>query len=344
MKKSSRKDIIQFLIFICFGIALFLVVYRNYDFRTLFAEFSKFNYWLFIPAIIIFILSHVFRARRWQFLLEDEINRPSFKNTFLAVLNAYFANMALPRLGEVTRCAIVSKYENKDFSKVLGTVVTERCLDFICVIILTIIAFVSQSGVFCDFIQLNPNVKEFFVGLLKPKSLIILVLIGIAFITVFVIIAKGKLNRFKICEKISVFFNNFWKGIITIVTAKHKFAIILHSFLIWTMYFLMLYVCFFAFEEFSHLGIAVALVLFVAGSFGMIIPSPNGMGSYHFMLIQTLVLYGVSNESAASFALISHGLQTLMIIALGVISMILVPVLNKNHNESESEECPEADD
>ncbi|MBQ2077685.1 MAG: flippase-like domain-containing protein, partial [Bacteroidales bacterium] len=129
---------------------------------------------------------------------------------------------------------------------------------------------------------------------------------------------------------ISKFINGLWTGILSLKNAQHKAGIIFHSFLIWTLYFLMLYFCFFAFEELSGLNVLAALMLFVAGSFGMIVPSPNGMGSYHFMIIQTLIIYGIASETGAAFALVAHGLQTLLIIVFGLISTILIPVVNKD--------------
>lgn len=327
---KNIKTAIKILLFIGFGVLIFFLVYKDFDFGNFFDTMSNINYWWLLPAAIISLLSHVSRARRWQLLLETTGEKPGFTNTFFAVLNAYFANLAIPRLGEVTRCAVISKYEKQDFSKVLGTVVSERLLDLILVIILTIVAFATQASVFSDFYARHPEIDEHLASIFSPLTITILCLVGIAGLVLLVVIAKGKLNRFKICQKISKFINDFWTGFLCLKNVRHKAGVIFHSFLIWTLYFLMLYLCFFAFDELADLNILAALMLFVAGSFGMIVPSPNGMGSYHFMLIQTLLIYGIAAEVGASFALIVHGLQTLLIIVFGLASTILIPIVNKN--------------
>ena len=327
---KKLKTAIKIALFIGFGIAIFLLVYKDFDFKEFFSAMSGLNYGWLILASIISLLSHISRARRWQLLLETTGEKPRFTNTFFAVLNAYFANLAIPRLGEVTRCALISRYEKQDFSKVLGTVVSERLLDLILVAILTAIAFATQTSVFGDFIDQHPEIQENLVRIFSPTTIIILAIAGIVGISLLIIIAKGKLDRFKICQKISKFINNLWTGILSLKNVKHKGRVAFHSVLIWVLYFLMLYFCFFAFNELSGLNLLAALMLFVTGSFGMIVPSPNGMGSYHFMIIQTLIVYGIPSETGASFALVAHGLQTLLIIIFGLISTALIPLVNKD--------------
>ena len=327
---KKLKTAIKIILFIGFGIAIFMLVYKDFDFGKFFGTMSAIKWGWLIPAALISLLSHISRARRWQLMLESTGEKPRFVNTFFAVLNAYFANLAIPRLGEVTRCALVSRYEKQDFSKVLGTVVSERLLDLVLVAILTIVAFATQANVFGDFIEQHPEIKDNLARIFSPTTIIILAVVGITGLCLLIVIAKGKLDRFKICQKISQFINGLWTGILSLKNAQHKAGIIFHSFLIWTLYFLMLYLCFFAFEELSGLNILAALMLFVAGSFGMIVPSPNGMGSYHFMIIQTLIIYGIASETGAAFALVAHGLQTLLVIVFGLFATILIPVVNKD--------------
>lgn len=327
---KKLKTALKITLFIGFGIVIFVLVYKDFDFKNFIGTLSGIKWGWLIPASLISLLSHVSRARRWQLMLEATGEKPRFANSFFAVLNAYFANLAIPRLGEVTRCALISRYEKQDFSKVLGTVVSERLLDLILVVILTVVAFATQANVFVDFVSQHPEIEDNLARIFSPLTITILSLSAIAGLCLLIVIAKGKLDRFKICQKISKFINDFWTGILSLKNTQQKGGIIFHSFVIWTLYFLMLYFCFFAFDELSGLNILAALMLFVAGSFGMIVPSPNGMGSYHFMIIQTLIIYGIPSETGASFALVAHGLQTLLIIVFGLISTALIPVFNKN--------------
>lgn len=304
-------------------------MYRDFDFADLFGRMSQLNYEWFILMAAIGVLSHISRSMRWQMLLESNGEKPRFINTFLAVLNGYFANIAIPRLGEVTRCAVVSKYEKIPFPKVLGTMVSERLVDVLVLILFTILAFIVGSSQLKTFAENNPELGKNLEFLLSWPILLGFLLFAIIGIVILVMIARGKFNKYKLFAKISSFINSFWEGIISLKKVKKPFVFILHSLFIWAMYFLMLYVCFFSFDSMKDLSLSAALILFVAGSFGMVAPAPNGIGAYHFMIIQTLLIYGISKQDAAGFALIVHGLQTVLLIILGVLSFVLIPIVNK---------------
>ncbi len=328
--KKTQKNIIKTIIFVIIGIVLFYFVYKDYDWDVLLTEIKLVNYYWFIPMFIMVMLSHISRAVRWQMLLESDRSKTKFWNVFFAVLNGYFANIAIPRLGEVTRCAIVSKYDKQNFSKVLGTMITERLTDIIMLLLITISAFLLQSNEIKQFVENNPNLGDNLDKLTSIPFLIIICCIFGLGLFLIIRIAKGRYNKFILLKRISDFINNFWNGFISLKNIKKPLWFIFHSVFIWIMYFIVLYICFFAFEGFENLGILAALTLFVAGSFGMVAPAPNGVGAYHFMIIQTLLIYGISQEKAAAFALVVHGMQTLILIIMGLASFILIPIFNKD--------------
>ncbi len=328
--KKIHKNIIKTILFVALGVILFYLVYKDFDFDTMVSEIKSANYWWFFPMIIVGMLSHISRTIRWQMLLDSDGSKTRFSNTFLAVLNGYFSNIAVPRLGEVTRCAIVSKYDKQKFSKVLGTMVTERLSDVIMLGLITLLAFGLQSGEIRQFIENNPNLGDKLEKFTSIPMLIVYFVITIAGLVFLVKLKKGRFNNISVLKKLSDFVNNFWKGFTSLRKVKKPFWFIFHSIFIWAMYFLMLYVCFFAFEGFEELGILVALTVFVASSLGMVAPAPNGIGAYHFMVIQALMIYGLAEEKAAAFALIVHGIQTFVLVVSGFISFILIPIINKN--------------
>lgn len=327
---KKYKNIIKTILFISIGIVLFYLVYKDFDINKILVEIKNVNYWWFVPMIIMGILSHISRSVRWQMLLNSDGSKVGFANTFMAVLNGYFANIALPRLGEVTRCAIVSKYEKQDFSKVLGTMVTERITDVIMLGAVTVLAFSLQSKQILQFISNNPDLGVKLQKLISLPMIITYIIIGSLGIIFLIRLLKGKLDHLTIFKKLADFIKSFWKGILSIKKVKKPFWYLFHSIFIWAMYFFMLYICFFAFEGFGELGIITALIVFVAGSFGMVAPAPNGIGAYHFMIIQTFILYGIAHEKAAAFALIVHGIQTFILVIAGFTSFILLPIINKD--------------
>ncbi len=326
---KKYKNIIKTILFISIGIGLFYLVYKDFDIDTILSEIKNVNYWWFIPMFIIGILSHVSRSIRWQMLLNSDGSNVKFANTFMAVLNGYFANIALPRLGEVTRCAIVSKYEKQNFSKVLGTMVSERITDVLMLVLVTILAFLLQSTQISQFIANNPDLGVKLQKFISLPMIIAYIIVGSIGIIFLIKLLKGKLDHMPIFKKLAEFVKSFWKGILSIKKVKSPFWYFVHSVFIWSMYFFMLYICFFAFEGFAELGMVTALIVFVAGSFGMVAPAPNGIGAYHFMIIQTFVLYGIATEKAAAFALIVHGIQTFILVIAGLASFILLPIINK---------------
>jgi uncharacterized protein (TIRG00374 family) len=327
---KTYKNIIKTTIFIALGVFLFWLVYKDFDTNTLLAELKNVKYEWFILMFVLGMLSHISRTIRWQMILNSDGSKVGFVNTLLAVLNGYFANIAFPRLGEVTRCAIVSKYEKQNFSKVLGTMVSERLVDVVMLALFTILAVALQSAEIKEFIVSNPDIGKNLDKYTTIPMLILYFILAIIGIIFLIQIIRGKLDNIKIFKKLNEFIKGFWLGFISLKNVKKPILFIFHSIFIWTMYFLMLYVCFFAFEGFEDLGILVALILFVAGSFGMLAPAPNGIGAYHFMVIQTLIIYGIAQEKAAAFALTVHGIQTIILVLAGFASFILVPIVNKD--------------
>ena len=98
----------------------------------------------------------------------------------------------------------------------------------------------------------------------------------------------------------------------------------------------MLYSVFFAFDFTSQLNPIAGLTTFVMASFGMVAPVQGGIGAWHFMAIEALSLYGVANEDGIIFAFVAHSSMTGMIIVIGIISMLILPFINRR-NEIEKD-------
>ncbi|MEA3447869.1 MAG: lysylphosphatidylglycerol synthase transmembrane domain-containing protein [Bacteroidota bacterium] len=324
------KNTLKFLLFIGIGIVLFWLVYKDQDFAALFHKMKAIKWVWFIPAMLVALLSHIFRAMRWNQLLESMGNyKPRLLNTFFAVLSMYFVNLAIPRLGEITRSGIVSKYDKLPFSKVLGTMVTERGTDFLMLVILTAIALIARGSEMTGFISDNPEFKENVSFLFSPGFWILFVLASVVILISLYYIAKGRLDKYKIFKKTGDFIRNFFSGIKTITRLKHTWRYVLLSVLIFVAYYFMLYLCLPAFDDIPSMQMLSILVVFVAGSFGMVAPSPNGMGAWHFMTIQTMMIFGVLEGDAKLFALVVHSIQTIMLIVLGLISVVGLPIINR---------------
>ncbi len=291
------------------------------------------NYFWIGVALVISLFSHLSRALRWNILINSLNYNPKPINTFFAVMIMYLSNTAIPRSGEIARCGIIKRYEGVPFSKLLGTVVVERTIDFLMLFILLFIVLITQFPVIIQFVENNPTVGDKFSFLSETTNLIIIGVFSLMFIAALFLL-RNKMKNTIFYLKIKELLKNFWEGIKTVKGLKQKWLFIAHSLFIWIMYFLMIYVTFWSFKFTEHLSILTGLTIFVMASFGMVAPSPGGIGTWHFMVIETLVIYGIERTpDANAFAFAAHGTMTLMLVVVGLISLILIPVLNKKRKE-----------
>ena len=262
-------------------------------------------------------------------LIESLGKKPRFANTFLAVMVGYFANLALPRMGEISRCGVISKYEDVSFSKLIGTVVLERALDIVMLLIFLLLTMVSQFDVLADFMSRNPQVSSKLSSVFA-SSATLYVLLGVIVLSY---IFRKKFKHTVFYKKIMFTLGNFMDGFRAIRKLDNKLYFVLHTIFIWLMYYMMTYICFFSFGFTSNLPALAGLTVFVMGSFGMVAPVQGGIGAWHFMVIGTLLIYLPNTPDveklSKSFALVVHGSQTAMIIILGALSVIALPFVNR---------------
>ncbi len=290
------------------------------DKKDIVDSFKTANYWWVALSLLFGILSHFSRAYRWQFLLKPLGYEPRFMNSFMTVLMAYLVNLVLPRAGDVVRGTAISKYENIPFEKAIGTIVAERIADVILLFFIIGIAFISQA----ELIK-NTLIKE---DSNPVITALILAVLGALGLLAYRAIQKANSGFFL---KVKTFFNGLVEGALSIVKMKNKWAFIFHTIFIWAMYVAMFYACTFALPQTSYLSFSAVIVGFVVGGLSMALTN-GGLGTYPFFVASALVLYGVSENPANAFGWIMWTAQTLMIILFGGISMIALPIYNRNNS------------
>jgi len=323
---------VKFLFFLGIGIFLFWWAYRDQDSQRIFEALKNADYsWLGISAVLS-LLSHYSRALRWKILIKPLGFKPRTSNTFFAVMVMYLANLAFPRLGEVSRCGILHKYEKVPFTKLLGTVFIERIVDFLMLIMLTIVVLATQYGVIFNFISTNPEVEARLQSVFSLKFISIFTISSIIIFLVFYYFIRQKVRQTSVYKKTKSFVFHFVEGIKTILKLEQLGAFIFHTLFIYVLYFLMIYICFFAFEFTHNLSFLASLSVFVISSYGMVAPVNGGIGAWHMMAINTLFIYGVAKEpDGSAFAFAVHGLMTLLLIITGFISLVALPLINKKN-------------
>ncbi len=327
--KPKFLKLLKILAFFALGVLLFWLVYKDQDIDRIESILKNdVNYlWIWV-SLFLGLLSHISRTLRWMLMIEPLGKKPRMLNTFLAVMVGYLMNLVVPRMGEISRCGVLSRYEKISFTKLVGTVVTERIVDVIMLLLLTLIVIGTQFGKILLFLDNNPDVKHK-LDQLAFSPVAILVVVGVVGLFIFF---RKKIRKSAAFAKVHEILSKFGEGLNTIKNMKNKWAFILHSLFIWLMYYLMLYVVFFAFGFTSHLSAIAGLTTFVFGSFGMVAPVQGGIGAWHFMVIQALIVYGISKPDGVVFAFLAHTSMTAMMIVLGLISLLILPFLNRRTN------------
>ena len=293
------------------------------DFKTIDVK------WLFL-VLILFNISNIARAARWKMMLQSLNYDIKMSNAFYSVMIGYFANLGLPRAGEILRATVLSKYEKIRVEKVVGTIALDRILDVISILLIVGFTVLLEFDLILQF--LKDNSKETSTGiptwaiLFAVIFLVLLILIGVF---------RNKLVEIALVRRFIQLLLGFWEGVQSIRTIPRPWLFITQSIIIWLMYFGMTYVCFFAFEPTAHLGLRAALIVFVFGTFGVIIPSPGGMGTFHALAVIALAIFGIAGDDAFSFAnILFFSVQIGCSVLLGIIAIIALPVINRKYSPS----------
>ncbi len=263
-------------------------------------------------------------------LIKTFAPEPSFILSFNAVMIGYLANLALPRLGEFTRCGVLVKKGTYSFTELFGTVILERVLDLAMLGTITVITIFAQYDLVYDF------VTSLFLAKQKHptnRNYVLIIVISILCLIAVIVFTIVKSKNSKIKNGVQKIIIQFSNGLIAVRKVDKPFLFTIYTLLIWGFYILSAYVCFFSLKATSNLHIDAAFTATIFGSLGMIAPVQGGIGAYHFMVTESLNLYNISKSSGLTYATIVHTSQTLVIIIIGFISLILFFRSGKNHEQ-----------
>lgn len=330
--KRKILNVLKFIFFLSIGMGLLYLAFKGVNLKSLGEDLKHAQYgWLILTFFLGFI-SHLSRAMRWKLLIAPLGYSPKTSHTFYAVMIGYLSNLAAPRLGEVVRCGSLNKTDKIPFDSLLGTVIVERAIDLLVLVILTLIVFFAKINFFGNFLSQNIFVPlgHKFSGLLSRWIPILLFFIILLVLMVLLFVFRKKLSHIHVIMKLKKLLSGIANGLKSLYTMKNLPLFLLHTLLIWGMYFLITWIIFFTIPETSGLGPLAGLFILVTGSLGMTVPVQGGIGAYHWIVSLSLTLYGISREKGLVFATIAHESQTLLVILLGAISLILVFLLQKH--------------
>ena len=325
-RKKIFKKVLQVIFPLLLGIFILVWVYRDFNFQRVGeVMLHGMDYGWIALSLLFGVFANLFRGWRWRLALEPLGEYPKTANCVYAIFISYASNLVIPRVGEVTRCGVLSKYDGISFPKSLGTVVSERMIDTLCVGLITGIVLLLQMPVFATFFaETGTNVGRYAEVLTSGHFyLIILCVLAILVLAFFLI------RNIALFAKLKGILQNVWQGIVALKDIKQIPLYMIYTLGIWVCYFLEFYLAFFAFDFSAGLGISAGLVMFVVGTLAVIVPTPNGAGPWHFAVMTMMMLYGVGKEDAGIFALLVHGIQTFLLILLGIYGLLALPFTNK---------------
>lgn len=274
--------------------------------------------WLLLMAGI-FMLGQVIRAERWRMLMVPTGYKVTFYHSFLSLMIGYLVNLVIPRGGEVSRCYNLYKLDRSPVETSFGTVVVERIVDLLCLVLLVALSFAVESEKLFAFISTLPVQASGLTGKLAIVGIALLIIV----LGVFGLYWYSKRNQ-KLGSFLKRTLDGFKQGLAAVFKLEKKFLFIVYSAVIWALYFLMSYCVVMAFKETSVLGISAVLSLFAIGAIAMAVPLPGGAGSYHTLVPAGLVfLYAVPQSDAVAFTFVFHAWQTLIMIVAGAIALVV---------------------
>lgn len=335
MDKKSIRKIFNVLFSLCLGGGILWWMYREFDFsRVSHVIMEEMDWGMMMFSMVFGITAQLFRGLRWKLALLP-IGETTRNSTCIhAVFLSYAASLIIPRAGEFTRCGVLKKYDGVSFAKSIGTVLTERIIDSLIIAFVVAAVLLCQLPTFMKFFATTGawgHIKDFFAQFTATGYWVTAICLVIT--AIFLYLAAKKLSTIVAFRKVV---KDVWTGIISVKKVSSKWLFMAYTIGIWVSYFLHFYITFFCFDFTANLAINVALVAFVAGTIAVVVPTPNGLGPWHFAVKTVFVLYAVQAVNAETFVLIVHTLQTALIPILAIFSLVCLALRKKNTTTTEN--------
>jgi glycosyltransferase 2 family protein len=338
------KQALRYIISLGLAGGLIWFVFKDINLAEMLDRFVRSDWrWIALSCFFL-LLAHITRAWRWGMLMEPLGYKPGLLNSSVSVLTGYFANYIVPRMGEVTRCGTLYRLEKVPVNLSFGTVVAERIFDVLILVVLIGLNFILEfdrlSTFFTDFFQSKMgNGSSGGGGLLWAIAGFLFVAIAAATYVLRNKALQAKLLSNGLVRKIADFANGMLQGLLSIRKLRNPGLFITSTLLIWVLYYLVSYVLFFCIPETASLGPLAGLTLLVVGAIGMTAPTQGGIGAYHLLVGNVMILYGLSKSDGITLATFIHGAQMLFMLAIGALAFLFV-LIKKDSNPKETVNIP----
>lgn len=325
MNAKFLKDLFKTALSLGLGIAIIWLLYRNTNLNELWKIAKSANLWIIFISLFFGLLGNYIRGLRWELFLKSLGYNPKRASIVYATLGNYAVNFLLPRAGDFWRCAVVSKYDEIPFSKTFGTFVIDKILDLSASVVLILLSLLFSVDFFISYFRENPEFAASLANIFS--SFWILGMIGIFIMGIIVVFRVWKENP--IVKKITNVGKTIKHDLKLISQMKEKKLLIIYTICVWLSFYLYFYICFYAFDFTEGLGFMAGWIVFAMSNVGVAVPVQGGIGAWHFMVISSLVILGVTYEQASAFAGAVFIIQSIWIILVGVFGVLALPYVKR---------------
>ncbi len=333
-KSSAFKNAITILISVAVAGVFLWVALRGLDVDKIKNSLQKANYLWVLFAAVFGISAYIFRAVRWNLLLEPMGYKISNSNSLWSISFGYLMNLTIPRSGEVARSTALYGVEKVPVDKSFGTIILERFVDLVCMGIFALLTLIFKYDALIAFYKSATEQKN----QAAPQSdsnMSYIVLGFIAFLVILLFIFRKHLQKSSIYNKIVGFGKGILEGLKSILKLRQKGKFILLTAGIWICYFFASYLVCFSLPETSDFTPADGCFILVVGTLGMIIPASGGIGAFNLAMKFGFTALFISmgkdavegGELGLAYSFITLPLQIIIMLVMGLIS---IPMLAKN--------------
>lgn len=317
--KNHISKWLSILIPILIGVGIIVFQFNKFteaQINEIIGYFKNADYFYVILAVFIGFIGNAIRAYRWKYML-DHLGYPtSFRNNFMAVNIGYLLNLTVPKSGEISRALIVKKYNNIPFDKGFGTIVAERIIDMLFLLFFMLLSVILQFKI----------VKSFILDKIPMHLLALISVFGITFLVIFILIYKY--SKLKIVALFKEKISGLKEGLLSVIHMKEKWNYFFQTILIWGSYLVTYYVATKVLPETSILSFEAIITCFVVGSIAIAFTN-SGFGAYPFLTSKVLLFYAIAESAGTAFGWIIWTSQMLLVLLLGLISFLMLPLLNR---------------
>ncbi len=317
--KNQISKWLSILIPILLGIGIIVYQYNKFtesQINEIVGYFKNADYFYVVLAVFIGFIGNALRAYRWKYMLDHLGYESNFQNNFMAVNIGYLLNLTVPKSGEISRAVIVKKYNNIPFDKGFGTIIAERIIDMLFLLFFMLLAVVLQFKI----------VKSFILDKMPLHLIVLLSVFAIIGFAAFILIYKY--SKLKIVAIFKEKISGLKEGLLSIIHMKDKWNYFFQTLLIWLSYIVTYYVATKVIPETSVLSVGAIVTCFVVGSIAIAFTN-SGFGAYPFLTSKVLLFYAIAEPAGTAFGWIIWTSQMLLVLVLGLLSFLLLPILNR---------------